>query len=131
VRRKILGGSRCSVLIVEDEFVLAEDLLEEAEARGFAVVGPAPTLSAAFALLDTAGLRTDAAILDVSLPDGQSFPLAERLMRDGIPFVFMTGYPASSLPAAFGHIPVFAKPFLAGAILDEVAALASQGTGST
>ena len=101
------------ILVVEDEYLQAENLREELEELGVEVVGPVPSVSAALALL-VAGTPVDAAILDVGLGSEMVFPVAEALQARAIPFVFATGYETWTLPSAFAHVPCCEKPFEAG-----------------
>ena len=104
------------ILVVEDEYVLAQDLQRELEDAGAEVVGPVPSIAGAMALLD-AGAAPDAAILDVNLGGEMVFPLAEALRERGVPFMFATGYDAWSLPQAFAEVPRCEKPFDVGRCL--------------
>ncbi|MDR9776001.1 response regulator [Rhizobium hidalgonense] len=103
----ILRGWR--VLVVEDEFMLAEDLCQELAEAGAVVIGPAQSLERAMELLAVPdGL--DAAVLDVNLQGKQVFPVADALLERQVPFVFTTGYDASVLPARFVSMRCCAKP---------------------
>lgn len=79
-----------SVLIMEDEFIVALDLSDLAQDLGFAVNGPFATLAEGVAALNRQ--RPDAAILDVQLADGEVFPLADELRRLGVPIIFHSGH---------------------------------------
>ena len=112
---------RCSplrILVVEDEWLIAD--LVEAELRdaGFEVVGPASNARMALALVDHE--QFDAAVLDVSLGGGYSFVVAEALAERGIPFFFTTGYVNADLPSAFRNYQVLTKPFRAGSLAAHV-----------
>ncbi len=67
-----------SILVVEDEFLLAEDLREQLVLAGAAVIGPVATLAKALDLI-AAGVALDAALLDVNLGGQKVFPLADLL----------------------------------------------------
>lgn len=97
------------VLVVEDEFFLADDLARELASNGATVLGPANTLRRAQALLD--GGRIDLAVLDVNIKGQFVFALAEQLRRRGVPFVFATGYSTETIPAAFQDVDRWEKPF--------------------
>ncbi|WOI53902.1 response regulator [Parvularcula sp. LCG005] len=85
-----------SVCVVEDSAIIAFDICMALEDQGADVIGPFATLrDAAATLSDT---KPDAAVLDVDLPDGKSFPLASRLRSMDIPVVFYSG---STRPATF------------------------------
>ncbi|MCY7312606.1 MAG: response regulator [Pseudoxanthomonas sp.] len=79
-----------SVLIVEDEVVLAmmlEDYFIDAGAR---VVGPAMTVTQALALVETH--QIDVAILDLNLRGERSEPVGAALKQKDIPYIYATGY---------------------------------------
>lgn len=118
-----LAGLR--ILVVEDEPLVAmliEDLLLE---LGCTVVGPAATVAQALALADTS---PDAALLDVNLGAEQSYPVADRLAADGVPFAFVTGYGRHGLTGPHAERPTIPKPFKPATFGHEIAkALASGG----
>ncbi len=103
-----LRGRR--VLVVEDEYLLAEDLRHGLERVGAEVLGPVPSVARALTLL-AAGAPPDAAILDVNLGGEMAFPVAEALQALGVPFVFATGYDVAALPRAYAQVPRCEKPF--------------------
>ena len=110
-----LAGGR-SILVVEDDYMLAYDLCRDLEAAGARVLGPVASISEALEILDRAeGL--DAAVLDVNLSGTMVFPLAEALRDRGVPFVFATGYEAWALPSAFAKVPRCDKPLDAREVL--------------
>jgi DNA-binding response OmpR family regulator len=97
-----------TVLIVEDEWLIAEMLQEALKDAGFEIRGPAPRVSEALDLIAANGL--DAAVLDVSLRGESSFPIARALAERAIPFAFMTGYVNKDFPEEFKDRPVLNKP---------------------
>jgi CheY-like chemotaxis protein len=99
---------RC-ILVVEDDFVLAEDIRDELEDLGAEVLGPVARVGAALDLLSAEG-QPDAAILDINLAGEMVFPVADRLMSRGVPFVFVTGYSHAALPRAYAQIGCVEKP---------------------
>jgi CheY-like chemotaxis protein len=97
------------IFIVEDESMvtmLIEDTLAD---LGYEVTGSASRIEEA--LLKTSSLAFDAAILDVNLNGFETFTVADRLVQDGRPFLFATGYGAAGLPDRFSGVPVLQKPF--------------------
>jgi CheY-like chemotaxis protein len=109
---KSLDGQR--VLVVEDEFLLALDMMQMIEERGGTVVGPAGTLDRALALARSQSI--DGAILDINLDRRDSFPVADALLERGIPVVFATGYDGPFLPERFADTPRLSKPFTEAAL---------------
>jgi DNA-binding LytR/AlgR family response regulator len=99
----------CRILAVEDEYLLADELQSGLEDAGAIVIGPAPTVEAAAALVEGAD-RIDGAILDVNLGGEMSYVLADMLVDRGVPLVFTTGYDASVIPDRFNDVPRCEKP---------------------
>lgn len=109
------------VLIVEDEWLIAENLACTLEDAGYRPVGPASSVAEASALIGTATI--DAAVLDVNLGEERSFAVADGLSARRIPFIFLTGYSAHELPARFAGSCVMGKPVLPALLLQELARL--------
>lgn len=99
----------CRVLIVEDEYLIADELRCELEGAGADVVGPVGHLVAALELAGT-DEAIDAAVLDLNLGGAEVFPLADLLIGRGVPVVFSTGYDAGSLPSRYADVPTCVKP---------------------
>jgi CheY-like chemotaxis protein len=97
------------VLVMEDDGVLAMHISDTLDELGHTVIGPARTVEDALALIDSESV--DIALLDVNLGHGKtSYPVAERLNREGIPFAFLTGYGENGVRKAFQDRPVVPKP---------------------
>jgi len=99
------------VLIVEDEWLLADHLQAIVEHTGAEALGPVATIEGAMALLDGMPTPPDAATLNVRLVDGPSFPVADRLAAAGVPFAFISANRLDDLPERFAKRPLLAKPF--------------------
>lgn len=99
----------CHILVVEDEYFLAADLEQELTEVGAVVVGPVPSVKDAVALIERTP-SLDGAVLDVNLGGDQVFPVADRLLVRGVPFLFVTGYHAQGVPVSYRHIPRLEKP---------------------
>lgn len=67
------------ILVVEDDYFVADDLCRELEDQGVNVLGPVPSVADALALLAREE-RPDIAVLDVKLGDEVVYPLADVLM---------------------------------------------------
>ena len=101
-----------SVLVVEDEALIALMLEEMLDELGYEMIGPAATNEEAIRLAHAA--RIDVALLDINLGrDGDSRVVAEVLKSRGIPFAFVTGYERSSWKDAFNEVKLMRKPFSA------------------
>ncbi|WP_424137929.1 response regulator [Roseomonas chloroacetimidivorans] len=120
---KDLSGQR--VLVVEDEFFVADDLATALSDLGAAVIGPVATAEGALALLSRTE-RIDLAVLDVNLRGDAAFPVADALNNRGVPFILATGYTQSALPARFMDVPHWEKPFDPRALVRALSALSQR-----
>ena len=111
-----------SVLVVEDHFLIADDIAAMLRERGAQVVGPANTLPTAMRLAgDTA--RIDVALLNINLKGVTVFPLADELISRGVPILFLTGYGEDIIPGEYADIRRCDKPIAACRVVDELRAL--------
>ncbi len=102
-----LDGLR--VLVVEDDFDVAESLKVMLSVLGCHVVGPASTSDEACRLVKEGPV--DVAILDIALSPGTSAPVARSLLYRGCPFVFVTGFGnIEMLPEELRGYRVLLKP---------------------
>ncbi len=115
---------RATVLVVEDEALIAMDLQWLLEEAGYRVLGPANSTAAAMALLD--GIEPDVALLDVNLGRSDVFGVANELATRKTRVIFLTGHTAQKLPIAHRHRPLVAKPYLPHILLQAVALAVSQ-----
>ena len=97
------------VLVVEDEYMMADDLRRDLDRLGAYVVGPVARVSDALRLLASEN-TLDGAILDVNLGGEKVFPVADALRERNIRFVFSTGYDDWALPEAYRDVPRCEKP---------------------
>ncbi|WP_417523190.1 HWE histidine kinase domain-containing protein [Marinovum sp.] len=97
-----------TVLVVDDEPLIALDIAEGLDRAGYKVLGPANSVAQARTLLSQS--RCAAAVLDVNLGRETSVPLAKELRSLGIPFIAVSGYSASQLPEEFEGVPLIGKP---------------------
>jgi CheY-like chemotaxis protein len=107
------------VLVVEDEYLIAEYLHDSLQSGGADVIGPMRSVPDVLDLLATAP-PIDLALLDVNLHGERVFPVAEALRQRRIPFVFMTGYSESAIPERYRDVPRFEKPVDSDEILRAV-----------
>jgi DNA-binding response OmpR family regulator len=119
---KVVCGS---VLIVEDDFFIADDLADALRRRGATVVGPFGTLGQAQTAIDT--LAFDCAVLDLNLHGELAFDIAETLDRKRVPVFLASGYDADSIPKHLRHIERVEKPYdvasLAGKVCEVISIL--------
>lgn len=96
------------ILIVEDEYLIADDV-----ARAFLTIGclgieMAADVSDALCAIQRGS--PDGAVLDLNLRSEMVFPVADVLLQQQIPFVFMTGHDPSAIPQRFQSITRCQKP---------------------
>jgi two-component system, response regulator PdtaR len=103
----ILTGA--TVLIVEDEALVALDLALVLRDLGCVVLGPAADSAQALALLRQQ--RPDAVLLDLGLRDGFALALVEALAAADVRYVLTTGYDCEQLEPGLRHAPRLGKPF--------------------
>ena len=97
------------ILLLEDEMMILLMMEEMLIDLGGASVTSAATVGQALTKIDRQVF--DAAVLDVNLNGTKSYPVAERLVARGIPFVFSTGYSDHAPGDAYADRPVLKKPF--------------------
>jgi DNA-binding response OmpR family regulator len=98
-----------SILVVEDEALLAMDLEVIVGATGSQVCGPATSIAEALRLVREC--RPDAAILDLNLAGEMIFPVADVLVEAGIPFIILSGHSQESVPSRYRNRPFLSKPY--------------------
>ena len=98
-----------TVMIVEDEALIALSLEEACEDEGHRVSGPFSSCADALAALATAA--PDLAILDATLRDGSCLELARELRRRGVAFLIYSGRNAiEEYAPELGDTPWINKP---------------------
>jgi len=110
-----------TVLVVEDEVLVACDIAAAIEGAGGRVVGPAYHVRDALELV--AACPVDIAVLDVNLDGENVFSLADALYAKDIPFVFVTGHSTDVIPERFRGRPWLQKPYTLPSLLKSVAAV--------
>jgi len=98
-----------TVLVAEDEMVIAFDLCETVAEAGFEVEGPHSGISSA--MLACQKEAPALAILDITLDDGSVFPLAHRLAEENVPIIFHSGrHTRAEVEAQFPSATTLLKP---------------------
>jgi two-component sensor histidine kinase/two-component SAPR family response regulator len=97
-----------TVLLVEDEPLVALMIEKLIVSLGYAVAGPFATVAQACRAVE--GEQFSCAILDINLAGELVFPVADILSRRQIPFIFTTGYGPERVIPRFAHIPLLPKP---------------------
>jgi ActR/RegA family two-component response regulator len=106
-----------TILVAEDEFLIALDIEAMLRDAGAKVLGPFGTLRQAVAAAREAPFSF--AVLDFRLGKDTTRELVDILVARAIPFLFYTG---QSLPPGLADALVVAKPASGDAIVDAIAA---------
>jgi DNA-binding NtrC family response regulator len=108
-----------SVLVIEDEELVAWSLESCLRDAGAAVVKIVNSIACAVRALDDT--RFDAAILDLHLPDGNAVSLMRILSERGIGFVISTGDDFDTgQPALSTAVTVLEKPFAESDLIEAI-----------
>ncbi|HEY0027917.1 MAG TPA: response regulator [Allosphingosinicella sp.] len=103
-----------TILIVEDEPLISMMLEDFLDSLGHTIVGICESVPDAMARVNEGGFEV--AILDVNLKGERIWPVADRLVEMGVPYVLATGGHIEPPPAAHASAPVLSKPFTIDAI---------------
>lgn len=117
-----LAGLR--VLVVEDDYFIADEICTTLREGGAEVLGPAPDLEHGLDVVKNE--RLDCAVLDINLHGDLAFSLASELRERGTPSIFATGYDQSVLPGAFSDSVRLEKPVNLNELLRAVQSVCSR-----
>lgn len=104
-----IGRRRPPILIVEDDYFIAEDVADQLFQRGASIVGPVGNIADAVGTVRSVP-SLYAAVLDINLHGEMAYPVADALMERNIPFVFATGYDAGAIPQQYASVSRCGKP---------------------
>lgn len=111
---KALKGT---ILLVEDNMIIAMDAADQLASAGAERVVTSSTVSDALYQLKTEKITS--AMLDVSLGNATSLPIAQELVTRGIPFILASGYSGETeLTKSFPDVPLVNKPYSSEQIVD-------------
>jgi len=109
-----MPGQR-SILIVEDEPLIAMMLEDFLDSLGHEVVGTCDSVEEAIEKVNQGGF--DVAIIDIQLKDGKHvWPVADRLAEEGTPYILATGGHVEPPPLRHAAAPILSKPYTIDAI---------------
>jgi DNA-binding NarL/FixJ family response regulator len=122
-----LGGAsmpltETTVLIVEDNWLVAISVADACRNAGAKVVGPASSVAETFEFL--ASERVDVAILDFRMSCGTASPIAHDLQERALPFLFYTGSPEAAI--AHPGVHVLLKPCSSAQIVEALKTVVSR-----
>jgi DNA-binding NtrC family response regulator len=99
------------VLVVEDEPLVGLDVASILANAGYTIEGPFRTVCGALHSLGQ--VRPAVAVLDFRVGEDTALSVADLLNRNGVPYIWLTGYPAEAIPDRHRDHkhPVVSKPF--------------------
>ena len=109
------------VLVVEDEPIIAINTEMMLSTIGYENVEVVASVAEAMALLDRTPVTF--AILDLSLGNETSIPVAERLCGENVPIIITTGFEEVTLPSICAGTPILRKPYRLGDLETVIAAI--------
>jgi CheY-like chemotaxis protein len=118
--KDVLSGRR--VLVLEDDYFLAHEVVCMLREAGAVVLGPACSVKGGLELLKSHG-APDAAISDVNLSDGTAYPVTDTLRGLGVPFLFATAAGRAALPERYADVCCLEKPVDTLMLLMEIESL--------
>jgi CheY-like chemotaxis protein len=105
-----------TVLVVEDQAVIASDLQRFLDGTGYRVVGPVGSPDEAVSRI--ANSKLDGAVVDVKLFGDASRQISEALKAAKIPHIFINGWALGPIPEQCRDHPLLNNPYDYGSLLD-------------
>jgi two-component SAPR family response regulator len=118
-----------TILILEDELLVALELSVVLKSFGATILGPVGRLDDARQLV--VAEKPNAAVLDVKLDGETSLALARELAETGVAVVLLTGYDRNHLPEGYGDIPLVMKPVSAEKLFDTLGSALNRDTADS
>jgi FixJ family two-component response regulator len=106
------------VLVLEDDYYLADDTAKALEEAGATVHGPFSDAADAIAFADRE--KPGCAVVDVNLGRGPNFAPARALLARGVSIIFVTGYDGEVIPEDLRTVPCLQKPVSEARLLSAV-----------
>ncbi len=103
-----LAGRR--ILVVEDEYFIADEMARTLSRAGAQVLGPYPNTARASRTLEQEGRPPDAAVFDLHLAGKSPIELIRTLRSQGVPVVLATGYDVAAMDPELQALPRCEKP---------------------
>ncbi|WP_207459690.1 response regulator [Azospirillum sp. SYSU D00513] len=98
-----------SLLVVEDDHLVALSMEDALSELGIGVIGPVATVAEAMERIREGGFV--GALLDINLCGERVDAVADALSRKGVPFIFSSGLGIDNVPPAHRGSPFLYKPY--------------------
>ena len=103
-------ASRPTILLLEDDLLLAMDMEDFLGDRGYDVIGPYGRVGQALEAAENMGLN--GAVVDLNLHGEMSFPVIELLRARNVPVIVCSGYAElPELKQKLTGLPLLPKPW--------------------
>ncbi|MFA7431755.1 MAG: response regulator [Rhodospirillaceae bacterium] len=122
----MMPSSETTLMVVEDEFLIASSLEMILQDAGYEVLEPLSSLDEALAAV--AVHTPDLALLDINLSGHTVYPAADLLAAKGVPFLFLSGCSEGELPERFAGVTLLLKPFSPEGLLDAICRILAERT---
>jgi CheY-like chemotaxis protein len=103
------SGTMRSVLLIEDQAIVACDLQRFLGSMGYHVVGPVGSPDEALSKIATGQL--DGAVLDVKLTGDAAPQIADTLKAAKVPHIFINGWAVGRIPKQCRDRPLLNNPY--------------------
>jgi CheY-like chemotaxis protein len=108
----------CRILVVEDEYFIAEEIKVLLVKLGAVVIGP---LSDQFEAIEVlSDVEIDCAVLDIDIRGRAVFPLTRALRQRDIPWLYASGYSESLVPEEWRGRAHVEKPIVSEALVASI-----------
>ena len=97
------------VLIVEDNYLLASTLVDVLAKLGYTPVDCEGSFRGAMAAAETA--MYELAVVDLDLNGESAFPILDKLIPRGIPYILATNASRLDTPSIYSSAPFISKPY--------------------
>lgn len=108
-----------SVLIIEDEFLIAGLLQDMLEELGCSKILIAANIPQAIEALEVQ--NPDLVALDLNLAGTSAIPIARSLRDRNVPFIISSGYGADAIDTEWRKYPVLTRPYDSSALQEKIA----------
>lgn len=110
-----------TVMVAEDDPLLADDLLKILSDEGAAVAGPVSSIQAALELLDHQ--HPDCAVVNAGIAYETAMRISKRLRELNIPYLIQSGHSEQKLPEELKGSRFLAKPIERHRLIESVVAM--------
>jgi CheY-like chemotaxis protein len=110
------SGAVRSILVVEDQAIVACDLQRFLDGTGYRVIGPVGSPDEALSKI--ASGKLDGAVLDVKLTGDSAPQVADALKAAKVPHIFINGWAVGPIPEQCRDRPLLNNPYDYRSLLD-------------